>query len=587
MALEGSRKGRRSPGLLTNEEEESLSIYINYMSNKGLPVTRKIVKLLAKEIVLRRGGEGTVTEPSDGWLQRFFSRKNLSMRVASVVDGGRANMAKWSIIEQYFSLLGEQILGNRITSEGIFNIDETGFGEGQYRSRAKSVCSKGKKHPYIRHSQTRDHTSVLLCASADGTLMPPFIIFQNAIPHLSSSSLTVPKSLYASTETGYINSKLYIDFIHKVFIPHLPSQRPVILLQDNLSAHMSLELIKTCIDHQIILLNFPPHTTHILQPLDMLFDTLKSHFTSIARTASLLRENLTITKPKFIPVLTQALKSLTPDKITTAFRNTGIHPLNKHAIDKTKLLADSDHPPTKPAETPLPDTPQLCMTCDSEPPSPTQAQNTATEPQGTNTAGISSSSSHHPLQSSCTQTSPILGHCSSCNTDITTNPLVEGGLIPSALAQVLWVPPSSKTNRKRKRIKAQVLTAEEYVNEMERDLYEKEEKERIKLIKREERENIKIAKEIEQEERRRERERKKSNAKKTINVEIDADASSDDCESLCMLCLGSDPPQMLTPSKFQDINWITCEFCDKWFHTSCAQIPPFQHVYFCEACLRK
>ena len=565
-----------------------------------MPLTRSLVKTFCSQILVKRG---VSVVPSDGWLTKFMKRKDLSLRIASRLDGGRAKMGRESVVKSFFDLYENELLANNLSPEQIFNVDETGFGEGQYCSRVKSVCERGVKHPYIRFAQTREHISVVLCASASGRVIPPMIIFQKSFPHSSYASEGVPGSLYAVSESGHIDSSLYIDFITKLFIPNLPPVRPVLLLQDNHSSHLSFDLVKICRQNNIILLNLPPHTTHILQPLDHLFDTLKSRFTSTARTASLLRENLIITKNKFTAVFKQSLSTLTPEKIHTAFRKTGIHPFNPQAIDKTKLISDT-HIPAPPSSTSTHLQPTLYMECTSEPNSPSLPFHSPANPQGTQTDICSGSATQQPRLTSSpntttqqqpssshtsssstsasytasTQTSPIQGQCSACNTNITENPLVKSGIISPSLATILWVPPSTKKVNCKRKLNSKVLTSDESFNAYKQAIQEKENKEQLKKLKQEQRENLKIAKAIEKEEKQNKIKLKK--AKKTKIT--DTTLYSIDC-SVCQICFSIDPPCLHTDL----VEWITCEFCDLWFHKSCTKQLDCENVYFCEMCLSK
>ena len=531
-------------------------------------------------------------------------------------------MGRESVIRVFFNLLHSEMENYEFSSDQIFNVDETGFGEGQYCSRVKSVCERGVKHPYIRFAQTREHITALVCASASGKVIPPMIIFKNTFPHSSYASEGVSGSLYAVSESGHIDSALYISFITKLFIPSIPTTRPVLLLQDSPSSHMSFELIKVCRENNIILLNFPPHTTHILQPLDHLFESLKSKFTSTARTASLLRENLIITKNKFTPVFKQALTTLTPDKVCKAFNKTGVYPLNPDAIGKSKLISDTNLPATHINTSSNTLSPVLYMECTSEPNSPTLPLYTPSAPQGTQTdqsyqsstlpplhlpstspessaplpstvsstisqpassssAAAALSSSSAALSSSITtftQTSPIQGHCTACNTTITENPLVKAGLVSPSLANVLWVPPSSKKITGKRKLKSKVLTSDEAYNEFKLAVQEKENQAELKRIKQEQRENLRIAKLIEKEERKQEKITKQvhpnTSSKKQTPI-ID--------HTLCKICHSIDPPRSY--SDFTD--WITCELCDNWFHVVCTNKLPCENVFICSECFSK
>ena len=49
----------------------------------------------------------------------------------------------------------------------------------------------------------------------------------------------------------------------------VPPARPVLLIQDGHCSHVSIEGIELATAHSIHLLCLLPHTTHILQPLDV------------------------------------------------------------------------------------------------------------------------------------------------------------------------------------------------------------------------------------------------------------------------------------------------------------------------------
>ena len=54
------------------------------------------------------------------------------------------------------------------------------------------------------------------------------------------------------------------------FVKHVkPSvSKPVLLLLDNHESHISIQLIDFCKTNGVVLLSFPPDTSHKLQPLD-------------------------------------------------------------------------------------------------------------------------------------------------------------------------------------------------------------------------------------------------------------------------------------------------------------------------------
>ncbi|GBM45752.1 hypothetical protein AVEN_23196-1 [Araneus ventricosus] len=74
------------------------------------------------------------------------------------------------------------------------------------------------------------------------------------------------------SDTGYMNSHLFIDCL-KHFVKHSKSSAEdlVLLIADNHTSHCSLPAVSSCRENHITFLTLPPHTSHVLQPLDKCF----------------------------------------------------------------------------------------------------------------------------------------------------------------------------------------------------------------------------------------------------------------------------------------------------------------------------
>ena len=64
----------------------------------------------------------------------------------------------------------------------------------------------------------------------------------------------------------------FLQWLKKMFVPaiqHLSTPPGVALFVDGHHSHMSLKLIEFAREKGVHLVCFPPHMTHILQPLDI------------------------------------------------------------------------------------------------------------------------------------------------------------------------------------------------------------------------------------------------------------------------------------------------------------------------------
>ena len=109
----------------------------------------------------------------------------------------------------------------------------------------------------------KTHT-VLSCVSASGQVLPPMIIYprKQKVPEGLKEGC-VPNTLFANSANGWISGDLYIEWF-KFFLKNIPPARPVLLVQDGHSLHISIELIELARENNVHLLCLPSHTTHML-----------------------------------------------------------------------------------------------------------------------------------------------------------------------------------------------------------------------------------------------------------------------------------------------------------------------------------
>jgi len=95
------------------------------------------------------------------------------------------------------------------------------------------------------------HTTVLLTISADGTCLPPYIIYKSLrLYDQWCPKNLIPGAVFNGTESGWIDENCFFDYLSKLFIPktrHLP--RPLLLIIDNHSTHLSIKTAKLAIQH--------------------------------------------------------------------------------------------------------------------------------------------------------------------------------------------------------------------------------------------------------------------------------------------------------------------------------------------------
>ncbi len=134
---------------------------------------------------------------------------------------------------------------------------------------------------------------------------------------------------------------MFYDYISKRFIPrtrHLP--RPLLIIHDNYSTHLSIKTAKLAIQHQIHILCFPSHSTHLLQPLDIYtFKYVKTQWRSLLWDFNKSSQSKSLDKSDFVRLFSKLYDYvLLPTHCAPAFAKAGIFPYDPRIIRKEKLV---------------------------------------------------------------------------------------------------------------------------------------------------------------------------------------------------------------------------------------------------------
>ncbi|KAJ4440373.1 hypothetical protein ANN_08514 [Periplaneta americana] len=102
--------------------------------------------------------------------------------------------------------------------------------------------------------------------------VPPALIFPRKRYKPEFCDRTPPDTLGMVSDSGFINSELFMTWLEHFSKHVVPSQQEKkLLILDNHISHCSLAAIEYCREKGIILLSLPPHASHKLQPLDVPF----------------------------------------------------------------------------------------------------------------------------------------------------------------------------------------------------------------------------------------------------------------------------------------------------------------------------
>ena len=144
----------------------------------------------------------------------------------------------------------------------------------------------------------------------------------------------VPGTQYGLSQNGWINTELFESWFIEHFITNAVSARPLFLLLDGHSTHYQPQVIRFAMEHDVIMLCLPPHTTHESQPLDVgVFAPLKAHWSKVCHEFYQKNPGKVITKFNFSSLFSQAwYAAITPLNIMAGYRRAGVYPLNPEAV---------------------------------------------------------------------------------------------------------------------------------------------------------------------------------------------------------------------------------------------------------------
>lgn len=215
----------------------------------------------------------------------------------------------------------------------------------------------------------REMVTVMECICADGTVLPPTIIYK-AVGDVDQAWLAkepweLPGALYGSSPNGWTSNRIGLEWLQRNFGPRSTTaikaggKRRLLLLDGHIS-HVNGNFLHYCLDNNVVLACLPPHTTHKLQPCDKgIFGPYKGGYSRELKDRSEANE-YGVGKKNFASILEVARRqAFSPENIKSAFRSTGIWPPNRGKIlaeIEQHTRARGKELPCSPGYTPLPHT---------------------------------------------------------------------------------------------------------------------------------------------------------------------------------------------------------------------------------------
>lgn len=528
--------GYVKPRLIFTEQLESeLEKYILHSSKIYYGLTPQNIKVLAYELGMANRHLVALPDTwinhkiaTKDWFTLFMKRHDrLSIREPEATSLGRATSFNRANVDLFFNNLKSVLEEYKFESKDIWNIDETGVQTVQRPN--KIVAEKGVRQVGKATSAERGQTvTMVLAVSAIGNSVPPMFVFPRVFFKDHFVNNGPPGCIGTAYPSGWMTSESFLKFI-KHFHGHVRStkENPCLLVLDNHESHLSIAVLNFCKESGIVMLSFPPHTSHRLQPLDRsVYGPFKKFYFAAVDDWMMNNPGKTVTIYDIPGIVKLALpRAINPTNIIAGFQATGIAPYNKNIFTDADFLSSS--------------VTDREMAFQDGAVDVTQA--------GTSNADDLQSQVHQrETMSNVPTTSKDVHLCLSAVSPQDIRPYPKAG--------------ERKNQKKGKKpLKSAVLTSTPVKERLEKEAEEKEAKKKAKAEKAKKR----LYKMIRTENPKEKTEKKKKLIpKKKLKVESESEEEDD---ALCLMCLK--PYSESKPGQ----DWIQCISCKKWAHIECGK----------------
>lgn len=228
----------------------------------------------------------------------------------------------------------------------VYNLDESGCQEWVDAKPKLALVPTNTPGEKLVYAVKRDGklVSVMPCISLSGLAPCPLVVVRRKTLDKDLYTKGLKKGIDAfilPSESGYVTTSIFIQWLEDIFVPWLTAIRyifscptdPAVVICDSFIAHThpsTLEILNT---HNIKLIHFPAHSSHIFQPLDIaIFGVMKR---LLPKQRSLFE---TGSQGDHVARVVQALQdSTTPHRNQAAFLHAGITASWEEELPKAKL----------------------------------------------------------------------------------------------------------------------------------------------------------------------------------------------------------------------------------------------------------
>lgn len=205
------------------------------------------------------------------------------------------------------------------------------------------MCKKEKKHCKCRYTGVpKSNITATLGCHASGRYVPQSLIFPfERLPTKYAIAASTHDFQFTCTKSGWQTSQSFMFYLQYVLLPHLKLAKikfPVALFLDGHRSHLGVDVLKFCLQNQIILVCLFPNSTRKGQPLDLTVNRQVQREFEKAKDDFFLKQEF-LTLENYPQVLRIAFKAaLQPSYAQEGFRCAGIFPYDFNNVDTSDMF---------------------------------------------------------------------------------------------------------------------------------------------------------------------------------------------------------------------------------------------------------
>ena len=276
------------------------------------------------------------------------------------IDALRLQNTTPEALEAWFAGLKRLQTDHQVDTADTWNMDEIGTALGVCTNQTV-IGSSSTTQSYKKSPDTREWVSIIEAISALAKKCRPLIIFKGkSLQTTWFHHDKTPDWLYTTSENGWTSNNIGLAWLHQIFLPETARNgRPRILLLDGHGSHATIQFMWDCFTNNVHLYYLIPHSSHVLQPLDLsCFSAVKSRYRAQIAALAKYEDSAPIKKLRFVEYYHKARdEGLTRQNILSGWKAAGISPWDPRKVIRSSQLAINNQisqttPKSSPQRTP-------------------------------------------------------------------------------------------------------------------------------------------------------------------------------------------------------------------------------------------